>query len=50
MLQSKAGLVALLRNFKFTLNEKTQQPIRMEPSSVGIPTVKGDVWVNATRI
>jgi len=49
MLQSKAGLVALLRNFKFTLNEKTQQPIRMEPT-VGIPTVKGDVWVNATKI
>lgn len=49
MLQSKVGLVTILRNFKFTLNKKTPLPIKMEEND-SIISVKGDVWIDATRI
>ncbi|XP_030758224.1 cytochrome P450 6a2-like [Sitophilus oryzae] len=48
-LQSKVALVSLLRNFNFTLSEKTRIPIEFEKVSL-ILTVEGDVWLNATEI
>jgi len=49
MLQSKVGLVSLIRNFNFTLNKKTPLPIEMSSSSL-IISVKGEVWLDATKI
>nr|AFI45025.1 cytochrome P450 CYP6BW2 [Dendroctonus ponderosae] len=47
-LQAKVGLIALLNNFKFTLNEKTPMPIQIDRGF--IITVKGNVWVDAVRL
>lgn len=49
LMQTKLGLVTLLRKFKFTINEKTTLPIRMDPEEVML-SVKGDVWLNATKV
>ncbi|KAJ3651670.1 hypothetical protein Zmor_017694 [Zophobas morio] len=49
LLQSKMGLVSLIRNFKFSLNEKTKQPLIYKPNSL-VLSVEGEVWLNAERI
>lgn len=49
MLQTKLGLISLLRKFKYTLNEKTKLPVEMDPESIFVLSVKGDVWVNVTN-
>jgi len=49
MLQSKVGLVSLIRNYKFTLNKKTPLPIRMQKGG-NIISVEGEVWLDATKI
>nr|UYA98611.1 cytochrome P450 CYP6MS5 [Sitophilus zeamais] len=48
-LQSKVALVSLLRNFRFTLSDKTQTPIKFEKVSF-ILAVEGDVWLNASEL
>lgn len=49
LMQSKVGLAILLKNYKFTLNEKTSIPIKFNPA-IFIPNVEGGVWVNAEKI
>ncbi|CAG9772146.1 unnamed protein product [Ceutorhynchus assimilis] len=49
MLQSRVGLISLIRNFSFSLNKKTSLPIRMSSGSV-IISVKGEVWLDAKKI
>lgn len=49
MLQSKVGLAMMIKRFKFTLNEKTIQPIRMSPEKSFLG-VKGELWLNATEV
>lgn len=49
LLQSKVGIITLLRNYRFTVNEKTQIPFVMDPKNI-ILTVKGDIWLNAERV
>ncbi|CAG9764663.1 unnamed protein product [Ceutorhynchus assimilis] len=48
LMQSKVGLVSLLKNYKFTLNEKTRLPLKM--ARTVITCVDGDVWVNIEKI
>ncbi|XP_030754993.1 probable cytochrome P450 6a14 [Sitophilus oryzae] len=48
-LQSKVALVSLLRNFRFTLGDKTQTPIKFKKISV-VLSVEGDVWLNANEL
>ncbi|CAG9827989.1 unnamed protein product [Diabrotica balteata] len=43
-LQSKVGLCHVLRNYKVTLNEKTQLPIKYEGSLIS--SVKDGIWLN----
>lgn len=45
ILQSKMGLICIMRRFKISLNEKTQTPIRFDHKSF-ILSVKGGVWLN----
>ncbi|KAF7281450.1 hypothetical protein GWI33_004775 [Rhynchophorus ferrugineus] len=49
VMQTKIGLISLLKNFKFTVNEKTRTPIQMEKVSF-VLSVEGDVWLNASRV
>ncbi|EFA05683.1 cytochrome P450 6a2 [Tribolium castaneum] len=49
LMQSKVGLVSLLRNFKFTVNEKTQEPLKMKTNSL-VLAVEGEIWLNVHRL
>nr|QLL22070.1 cytochrome P450 [Tribolium confusum] len=49
IMQSKVGLVSLLKNFKFTINQKTQEPLEMKVNSLVLAT-KGEIWLNAHKI
>ncbi|XP_076273987.1 putative cytochrome P450 6a17 isoform X2 [Rhynchophorus ferrugineus] len=49
LLQTKVGLISLIRNFHFTLNEKTKTPLEMERGSI-VLVAKGDIWLNVKRI
>ncbi|XP_056643078.1 probable cytochrome P450 6a14 [Diorhabda sublineata] len=47
-LQAKVGLCSVLKNYKVTLNEKTQLPIKYD---IGfIASVKGGAWLNLEKI
>ncbi|KAF2894453.1 hypothetical protein ILUMI_11715, partial [Ignelater luminosus] len=49
IMQTKMGLTILLKNYKFTLNEKTKVPLRMDPLAF-VYTVEGDIWLNVETI
>ncbi|XP_025831658.1 probable cytochrome P450 6a14 [Agrilus planipennis] len=49
VLQTKVGLTALLRDYKFTLNSKTQVPLEFIPRQF-ILSVKGGVWIEAHKV
>ncbi|KAF2897404.1 hypothetical protein ILUMI_08768 [Ignelater luminosus] len=49
VMQTKVGLVTLLRNFKFTLHPKTELPLFLDPKSF-ILAVEGGVWLKAERV
>ncbi|KAI2474212.1 hypothetical protein C4B38_000280 [Diabrotica virgifera virgifera] len=42
--QSKCGLITILKDYRVTLNEKTQTPIKLTPSF--ITGVQGGLWLN----
>lgn len=45
LVQFRVGLAVLLKNFKFSLNPKTEVPIKMDPKSFTLFPL-GGVWVN----
>ncbi|XP_063929812.1 cytochrome P450 6A1-like [Zophobas morio] len=47
-MQSKVSLASLLKNYKFTLNEKTEPPKFAVNSFLLVPA--GDIWLNVERI
>lgn len=49
VMQSKAGIAALINKFNFTLNEKTKYPPEFHKSAF-IISVEGGVWINATKV
>ncbi|KAJ3642932.1 hypothetical protein Zmor_025678 [Zophobas morio] len=49
LMQSKVGLTALLRQYKFTVNKKTQEPLKMKPGGF-IMSVQGEIWLTAEKI
>lgn len=49
LLQTKVGLITLLRNHKVTLSEKTPLPLHLEPTAI-IMTSTSDIWLNITKI
>ncbi|XP_074025903.1 probable cytochrome P450 6a23 isoform X2 [Leptinotarsa decemlineata] len=49
LLQSKVGIIAIIKNFEVTLNEKTKTPIRYAKTGI-IPRIEGGVWLNVTKI
>ncbi|CAG9859763.1 unnamed protein product [Phyllotreta striolata] len=49
LLQAKVGLVAILKHFKCTLNNKTKQPFEYD-SCATVTSIKGDVWINVSKL
>lgn len=49
LMQTKVGLVTILKNYLVKLNPKTQTPIKMSPNS-GIPSVAGGLWLDIEKI
>lgn len=49
IMQSKVGLVSLLKNHKVTLNEKTKVPLKLAVNSF-VPTTEGGIWLNAQKV
>jgi hypothetical protein len=48
LLQVKVGLVILLSNFKFSVCEKTQLPVKLDPRQV-ITTSPLSVWLRVNK-
>jgi cytochrome P450 family 6 len=48
-LQTKFGLAVLLSKYQFRVNEKTREPIELEPLSV-LMAPKGGIWLEAEKI
>ncbi|KAK5644105.1 hypothetical protein RI129_007950 [Pyrocoelia pectoralis] len=49
IMQTKIGLVTMLRDYKFSLSEKMKIPIKFKLHSF-MTAVEGGVWLNATKI
>lgn len=45
MMQSKAGLVKIIRNFKVSVNDKTESELVIDPSEF-LNVKKGGLWLN----
>ncbi|KAI2473942.1 hypothetical protein C4B38_000042 [Diabrotica virgifera virgifera] len=43
LLQTKVGIVAIIKDFSVTLNKKTQLPIKYAPKAV-VTSVAGGIW------
>nr|AJF11711.1 cytochrome P450 monooxygenase 6b [Rhyzopertha dominica] len=48
-MQTKVGLATLLRNFRFTLNPKTNDPLVMDPAHF-LLSAKDGVWLDVEKI
>jgi cytochrome P450 family 6 len=49
LIQTRLGLVSVLRKYRVTLNEKTVHPIRLDPKDVTMMPY-GGIWLNTERI
>ncbi|RZC41793.1 p450 domain containing protein [Asbolus verrucosus] len=49
LMQSKVGLTALLRKYKFTVNNKTKEPLKMKIYSF-VLAAEGEIWLDAHEI
>lgn len=48
MMQAKVGLATLLQNYRYSVHEKTIEPIQMKNEYV--LAAKGEIWLTATKI
>jgi cytochrome P450 family 6 len=48
-MQSKVGLASLLKHYKFTVNKKTMEPLKMRANSF-VPTAEGGIWLDAEKL
>ncbi|RZC42913.1 p450 domain containing protein, partial [Asbolus verrucosus] len=49
LMQAKVGLTSLLRNFKFTVSKKTQEPLKMVVK-VDLLAAVGGIWLEAQKL
>lgn len=49
LIQTKVGLIALVRNFKFRINPKTELPVKLDPLKFFTGTV-GGLWLDVEKI
>nr|QTM97428.1 Cytochrome P450 [Sitophilus oryzae] len=50
MFQTKLALIAMLRNFRYTLDRRTKTPVEIDPEAFFVISVKGNVWLNVNKI
>lgn len=48
-MQTKVGLVASLRKYRFSLNPRTKVPLVMDPQNI-ILSAQGDVWLDVKNV
>lgn len=49
LMQTKVGLASILRNFKFSVSSKTEEPLQMKANSLVLAAV-GEIWLNAEKL
>ncbi|RZC05031.1 p450 domain containing protein [Asbolus verrucosus] len=49
LMQSKVGLTSLLKNFRFTVNSRTTEPLKMKHNSI-VLAAKGEIWLDAQKM
>ncbi|GJQ77926.1 Cyp6a9 [Trypoxylus dichotomus] len=49
IMQTKVGLILLLRNFRVSLNDKTELPLTMEPSAL-LMTTRNKIWLDFEKV
>nr|XP_015839996.1 PREDICTED: cytochrome P450 CYP6BK4 isoform X1 [Tribolium castaneum] len=49
LMQTKVGLSCLLKHYKFTVNKRTQEPLKMQPSPL-ILSAEGEIWLDAEKL
>lgn len=49
LMQSRVGLVRLLSNYEFSVDDKTIRPLRYDPTSF-IMSTYGGMWLRAKKI
>lgn len=49
LMQAKVGLASLLRNFKFTVDSKTKEPLQMRAGSL-VLAAEGEIWLKAEKL
>jgi cytochrome P450 family 6 len=49
LMQTKVGLTSLLKKYKFTVNRKTIEPLKMQVNSF-VLAVEGEIWLDAQKI
>ena len=49
MMQTKVGLTTLLKHYRFTVNGKTREPLKMKVDSM-ITAAEGEIWLNAEKV
>lgn len=49
VLQTRLGMVSILRNFRVTLSSKTIHPIRFDPKDATM-TPLGGIWLDTHRV
>lgn len=48
-MQSKVALATLLKDYKFTVNPKTKEPLEISPTFLGF-TSKQPIWLDIEKI
>ncbi|KRT85019.1 cytochrome P450, partial [Oryctes borbonicus] len=49
IMQTKVGLILLLRNYRVSLNAKTELPLTMEPSAL-LMTTRNKIWLDFAKV
>ncbi|XP_063930105.1 probable cytochrome P450 6a23 [Zophobas morio] len=49
LMQSKVGLTTILKHYKFTVNKKTIQPLKMKITSI-VLAAEGEIWLDAEKV
>lgn len=49
LMQSKAAVASVVKNFRLSVNKKTQFPLEIEPTTF-LNAKKGGLWVDFTRV
>ena len=49
LMQTKVGLTAALKRYRFTVNKKTQEPLKLNVKSM-LTSAEGEIWLNAEKI